>query len=58
MLTLYDTDKETKRMHVNPQMGVEKEVKKVISRSKREANEAFGRKMNDDSIGNKKLFRK
>lgn len=24
MLTLYDTDKETKRMHVNPQMGVEK----------------------------------
>ena len=35
-----------------------KKVKRCIYQSKREVNEQFGRKMNQDVKGNRKLFRK
>lgn len=53
---VYSADEETKRMTMNTYMNVKNEAEKVIRRSKKGANNAFGKKMNDDPIKNKELF--
>lgn len=56
-ICLLSTDDEIKRIHINSYMDVKKEAKKGI-RSKREANEVFGRKINDDPNENKNCFQR
>ena len=50
------SDKETKERCMEAYRKERKKVKRCIIQSKKKVNEHFGRKINEDVIGNRKLF--
>ena len=50
------SDEETKERYMEAHREEKRNVKRCIIQSKKKVNEQFGRKMNEDKNGNKKLF--
>ena len=55
-LVMAASDEETKERCMEAYREKKRKVKKCIIQSKKKVNEQFGRKMNEDVNGNRKLF--
>lgn len=54
--TLQNVSREERERRIHEYKKAKNEVKRIIKRSKREANENFGKKLSQDVNGNRKLF--